>query len=435
LPDFEKFEVFGENLAEKKHNLNTDLLKIYLSNSVPDPVNDAVKADVAEISAVNGYVANGYDPQNTTDRVGGVTRILAGVNRTIEAVGGPIGPFRYVVLFNQSQTSPLHPLIGFWDLGSNITLQEGASIVLNFVDNIIFEIAPDVSPALTLVATKGAITVSTTIPQTALVYNPVGAFTLVANPGARLITGTAATLTKGGSTADIIFQGDFETGSAPWDWHAYSVQGSGTTLTNPTLSSLGIPAAVPGHLRCGHAHFGGSTDNDFARVHFQHVSAGIPTWGEGTDIWYSGRFYFGDGFIANKESHIDLLRWDCYVNGSNDMQGGMGMTTTDDYLKIMTNFPGTTPLDTGYLISEEVWTHLEVHQVISQFDGTAVNEIWVDGVQEGQSTVANYKGTAYPSGERAINRLRFGLVSESSATQVLDLYIDDMVISDGRMGP
>jgi hypothetical protein len=435
MPDFVKFDAFGETLVEKKHNLNSDLIKVYLTNNTPDPAAHTVKADLTEIDAVNGYTANGYDPQNVTNRVGGTTQVVAGRGATFTATGGSIGPFRYVVLFNQSQSSPLHPLIGYWDLGSAITLTEGSTMDLDFVDSIIFEIAPDVAPSARLDAGVGAIALTGSIPETGLAYGAVGSKTLIANGGAMTMTGTAATLTKAGGGADIIFRGDFESGTIPWDWHAYSVQGAGTTLTADTVASLGITAAVPGHLKCGHAHFGGSTDNDFSRVHFIHTTFGIPVWGEGSDVWYSGRFYFPDGFIAAKESHIDLLRWDAYVNGSNDMQGGLGMTTTDDYLKIMTNFPGTTPLDTGYLVPEEEWLHIEVHQVISQFDGTARNEIFVNGDSKGSSTTANYKGTLYPSGERAINRLRFGLVSESSATQVLDLYFDDMVISDGQVGP
>lgn len=131
MANFVKFEVFSEHLAEKVHDLNADTLKILLTNTAPDAATNAVKADITEISAGNGYTAGGADTQNATSRSGGTTSVT-GVDVTWTASGGSIGPFRYVVLYNDTPTSPADPLIGYWDYGSAVTLAAGESFVVDF---------------------------------------------------------------------------------------------------------------------------------------------------------------------------------------------------------------------------------------------------------------------------------------------------------------
>lgn len=120
---FTKFEAFSEHLAEKVHNLDTDTLKVYLSNTAPNVATMAVKADLAEITNQNGYTAP-QDTQNATSRSGAVTSVT-GVDVPIVASGGPFGPFRYVVLYNDTPTSPADPLIGYWDYGQALTVNDG----------------------------------------------------------------------------------------------------------------------------------------------------------------------------------------------------------------------------------------------------------------------------------------------------------------------
>lgn len=131
MATFNRYEVFSENLAEKVHNLDADTLMVLLSNTAPNLATHATKADATEISAGNGYTAGGADTLNATSRSGAVTSVT-GTDITWTASGGPIGPFRYSILYNDTPTSPADPLIGEWDYGSSITLQIGEQFVVDF---------------------------------------------------------------------------------------------------------------------------------------------------------------------------------------------------------------------------------------------------------------------------------------------------------------
>src|SRR5688572_23082087 len=126
---FNKFQSFVEALAEKKHDLGADTLKIMLVNS-PAPVNtNTVKADLTEISAGNGYSAGGTTVTVTGSVQASGTYKLTGNDVVFTASGGSIGPFRYAVLYNDTASNK--ELIGWWDYGSNVTLATGETFTVD----------------------------------------------------------------------------------------------------------------------------------------------------------------------------------------------------------------------------------------------------------------------------------------------------------------
>ena len=127
---FNKFEATTEHILEKVHDFDLDTLKVYLSNTAPDAAADAVKADLAEITNQNGYTAP-VDIQNATSRTGGVTSVTA-VDVVITASGGTVGPFRYAVIYNDTPASPADPLVGWYDYGSSITLNDTETFTVDF---------------------------------------------------------------------------------------------------------------------------------------------------------------------------------------------------------------------------------------------------------------------------------------------------------------
>jgi hypothetical protein len=129
MAEFIKFECFVNELGLGVHNLNTDTLKIYLSNATPDPETDAVKADLTEITNEYGYAP--ADVTNTWSQTGGVAT-LAGTSVTWTGDGGSFGPFRYAVLYND--TAADKNLIGYWDYGSAISINNGGEFTVTITN-------------------------------------------------------------------------------------------------------------------------------------------------------------------------------------------------------------------------------------------------------------------------------------------------------------
>src|SRR4051794_15496692 len=120
---FNKFNQFVEDQAEKVHNLGADTLKVLLTNAAPASTN-AVKADLTEISAGNGYSAGGSPITITSSAQTSGTYKLVG-NDVVFTATGAVGPFRYAVIYNDTPTSPAKPLIGWADYASSLTLANG----------------------------------------------------------------------------------------------------------------------------------------------------------------------------------------------------------------------------------------------------------------------------------------------------------------------
>ena len=136
---FNKFEVFVGNLGVGKvHDLNVDQLEVYFSNAAPSVSLDEVKADVAEIATGNGYTGP-QDTTNTASETTGTLTVVA-VDVVVNATG-TVGPFQYVILMNTTPAAPLDPLIGWWDRGTPVTLENGDSFTVDFSGDTLFTIA------------------------------------------------------------------------------------------------------------------------------------------------------------------------------------------------------------------------------------------------------------------------------------------------------
>ncbi len=117
MPAMNKFQCFVGDLGLKLHNLNTDSLKVYLTNTAPVATNTVYNTP-ADLSTAGGYTAGGAAVTNTYSQTSG-TGNLGGTDIVWTATTG-FGPFQYAVLYNN--TSATKPLIAWWDYGSAVTL-------------------------------------------------------------------------------------------------------------------------------------------------------------------------------------------------------------------------------------------------------------------------------------------------------------------------
>lgn len=125
-----KFQDFAEQLSKGKHVFGTHVFKVALTNTAPVATN-TILANITQIAAGNGYVAGGTATTVANTEAGGVSTVT-GTQVVYTASGGSIGPFRYAVLYNDTQTTPAKPLVSWVDYGSAVTLAAGDALTVRF---------------------------------------------------------------------------------------------------------------------------------------------------------------------------------------------------------------------------------------------------------------------------------------------------------------
>jgi len=129
IQPFNKFDSFSEAVAEKVHNLGSDVLMVMLVNT-PAPVRaNTQKSNLTEIAAGNGYTANGIAAtiSSSAQSSGTYKLVLADVQWTAT---GAMAAFRYAVLYNFTATNK--ELIGWWDNGVAVSLTAGQTFTVDF---------------------------------------------------------------------------------------------------------------------------------------------------------------------------------------------------------------------------------------------------------------------------------------------------------------
>lgn len=126
---FNKFNSFVLDVATKVHNLNSDTLKVMLTDVAPVATN-TLKANITEIAAGNGYTAGGNAASFVSGaQASGTYKLVIG-QPTFTASGGSIAQFRYAVLYNSTPAGG--NLIGWIDYGAEVNITNGNGFQVQF---------------------------------------------------------------------------------------------------------------------------------------------------------------------------------------------------------------------------------------------------------------------------------------------------------------
>lgn len=131
MASYNKFQDYVEQVNKGVHIWSSHTFKAMLTNSAPVATN-TVAANITDIAAGNGYTAAGMtlDTVTLTETTGTAKVTIA--DEVLTASGGSIGPFRYVVIYNDTATSPADALVCWYDYGSSITLADTETFTIDF---------------------------------------------------------------------------------------------------------------------------------------------------------------------------------------------------------------------------------------------------------------------------------------------------------------
>ena len=136
MATFNKFDCFTENLAEGVHNFQSHQLVVALTNTLP-VVGNSLLADITTEIAYTTFVNGASTGRNLALAATSPSTQTAGVYKLILqdlvlTANATTPSFRYAIIYNDGTTALTNPLIGWYDYGSSITLNNLETLTLDF---------------------------------------------------------------------------------------------------------------------------------------------------------------------------------------------------------------------------------------------------------------------------------------------------------------
>jgi hypothetical protein len=126
MATFQRPNVMSLNLWNKVYDGDSDTYRWAFTNTAPTATGTNLLSDVTQITGGNGYTtaADGAGLQATMSALSssGQTTTMAKSSTDVVTATGAVGPFRYPVLWDDTPTSPLNPVLAWLDHASSITM-------------------------------------------------------------------------------------------------------------------------------------------------------------------------------------------------------------------------------------------------------------------------------------------------------------------------
>ena len=134
MATYNKFNQFTQDLCRGVYNFSSgaQTYNVMLTNTAPLASNH-LYGDISanELTTAGGYTAGGQTCA-MSDTLITATENVSAATVTWTATAAGIGPFRYVVVYNASASSPLKPLVCWYDYGNSITLSNTDTFTVSF---------------------------------------------------------------------------------------------------------------------------------------------------------------------------------------------------------------------------------------------------------------------------------------------------------------
>jgi hypothetical protein len=119
------------NTASTKPDLDSDTFKAVLSNTAPTKAGTQILSDITQIAGTGGYAAV---------TLGSVTYTETGAGTGIwkfdsaafawTASGADFATARYIIIYDDTPTSPADPVVGYIDYGTTFVVTNGNSLTV-----------------------------------------------------------------------------------------------------------------------------------------------------------------------------------------------------------------------------------------------------------------------------------------------------------------
>ena len=133
MANYTKFNSFVEAVAEKVHNLGSDQLKVALTNTDPTAAATNYAGLTSPLPTTNLVGATPFNITRTSSSQTSGTYSLVLEDLVLTASGGDVGPFRYVVIYNDTATND--ELIGYYDYGASTSITDGNTFTIDFTQS------------------------------------------------------------------------------------------------------------------------------------------------------------------------------------------------------------------------------------------------------------------------------------------------------------